>query len=162
MANINSMKTKSKGIIRKIFNRINGLNLRKCYFQSAMVLMNAMLRSSILYACETYYNLKDGEIRQIGRIEEGFLREVLKTSRGCPIKQIYMEVCQIPARFEIIRILHLYLKYILNKNKETMIHKFFSIQFESSGNGDWTTMCTDNIRDLDITNSMEEIKQMSP
>ena len=52
MANINSMKKKSKGIIRKIFNRINGLNLRKYYFQSAMVLMNAMLRSSILLQFE--------------------------------------------------------------------------------------------------------------
>ena len=43
-----------------------------------------------------------------------------------------------------------------------MIHKFFSVQFESSGKGDWTTMCTDNLQDLNITNSLEEIKQMSP
>ena len=162
MANINSMKKKSKGIIRKIFNRINSLNLRKYYFQSAIVLMNAMLRSSILYACETYYNLKEGEIRQIERIEEGFLRELLKTSPGCPIKQIYLEFGQIPARFEIIRIRLLYLKYILNQNKESMIHKFFTIQLESSGKGDWTTMCLDNLRELDVQNSLEEIKQMSP
>jgi hypothetical protein len=124
--------------------------------------MNAMLRSSILYACETYYNLKEGEIRQIESFEEGFLRELLKTSSGCPIKQIYLEFGQIPARFEIIRIRLLYLKYILNQNKESMIHKFFTIQLESSGKGDWTTMCLDNLRELDVQNSLEEIKQMSP
>jgi hypothetical protein len=109
-----------------------------------------------------FQNLKQGEIRQIERIEEEFISELLKTSPGYPIQQIYLEVGQIPARFEIIRILLLYLKYILNQNKISMIHKFSSVQFESSGKGDWTTKCTDNLGDLDIINSMEEIKQMSP
>jgi hypothetical protein len=85
--------------------------------------MNTMLRSSILYACKKYYNLKEWEIRQIERIEKGFLIELLKTSPGCPIKQIYLEVGQIPARFEIIRIRLLYLKCILNQNKESIIQK---------------------------------------
>jgi hypothetical protein len=47
-----------------------------------------MLRSSILYACETYYNLKETEIRQIEMIEESYMRRLLKTTKGCPINQI--------------------------------------------------------------------------
>ena len=74
MDNINQMKNKSIGIIRKIFNRLDGLNLQKYYFESGMIFLNVMLRSSILYACETYYNLKEVELRQLERIEEGFLR----------------------------------------------------------------------------------------
>ena len=58
MANINAMKLKSKGIIRKIFSRLDSLNLQKYYFECALILMNAMLRSSILYASDMYYNLK--------------------------------------------------------------------------------------------------------
>jgi hypothetical protein len=69
MDNINQMKNKLIGIIRKIFKC-----MKKYYFESRMIFLNVMLRSSILYACETYYNLKEVELRQLERIEEGFLR----------------------------------------------------------------------------------------
>ena len=53
MVNINFMKAKSKGIIRRIFSKLNALNLQKYYFECAMVFMKTMLRSSILYCSET-------------------------------------------------------------------------------------------------------------
>ena len=46
------------------------------YFECAMILLNVILRPSILYACEVYYNLKENELREIERIEENFLRKV--------------------------------------------------------------------------------------
>ena len=90
MVNINAMKKKSVWIIRKIFTKLDSLNLRKYYFECAMLILNVMLQSSILYAGETYYNLKEVEIRQIERIEEEFLRKLFKTSRGCPFSQLYL------------------------------------------------------------------------
>ena len=73
--------------------------------------MNAMVRSSLLYAADMYYDLKEPELRQIERIEENYLRQVLKTSKGCPIIQMYLAVGQIAARFEIqkMRLLYLHL-----------------------------------------------------
>ena len=91
MVNINQLQKKSLGVIRKIFNKLNNLNLENYYFECSMIFMNAILRPSILYACESYHNLKECELRQIERIEENFLRKVLKTSKGCPIVQIYLE-----------------------------------------------------------------------
>ena len=92
MLNIAEMKNKSTWIIRKIFNRLEILNLRQYYFECALIFLNVMLRSSILYACKTYYNLKEFEVRQLERIEENFLRKLFKTNRGCPIYQLYLEV----------------------------------------------------------------------
>ena len=43
MVNINHMKKKAKGIIRRIFNRLNSLNLQRYYFECALVFMNTML-----------------------------------------------------------------------------------------------------------------------
>ena len=82
--------------------------------------MNSMLRGSILYASDMYYNLKEFELRQIERIEEGFLRKVFKTTRGCPLSQIYLEIGQVPARFEIKKMRLLYLKYILEQPEESL------------------------------------------
>ena len=101
MANINQLKKKSIGVIRKIINKLNNLNLENYYFKCSMIFMNAVLRPSILYACESYHNLKEYELRQIERIDENFLRKVLKTSKGCPIVQIYFEMGHTPARHEI-------------------------------------------------------------
>ena len=84
MANINQLKKKSIGIIRTIINRLESLNLQKYYFEYALIFFNSMLRVIILYGCETYYNLKEIELRQIECIEESYLRQMLKTGKGCP------------------------------------------------------------------------------
>ena len=161
MVNINQMKNKSKGIIRRIFSKLNSLNLQRYYLECAMIFMNTMLRSSILYACETYYNLKEVEIRQLERIEEGFLRELLKTSKGCPITQIYLELGQAPARFEIMKIRLLFLKHILNQSKDSLVSKFLDAQLKTSAKGDWIYMCMENLKFLKIYESFEEIEKMS-
>ena len=85
MANINMVKNKSIGVIRKICNRLKSLNLKKYYFECALILMNLMLRGTILYATDMYYGLKENELRQIEMIEEGYMRKILKTTKVCPI-----------------------------------------------------------------------------
>ena len=108
MANIKAIKNKSIGTIRKLLTKLNSLNLRMYYFECSMIFLNVMLRPSILYACETYYNLSEYQIRQLERIEEDYLRQVFKTLRTCPIVQLYLEAGHTPARFEIkrLRLLH--------------------------------------------------------
>ena len=93
------MKKKFIWISTKIFNRLNSLNLKQYYFECALIFLNVILRSSILYASETYYNLKENELRTLERIEEEFLRKLLKTGRGCPVSQLYLETGHVPARF---------------------------------------------------------------
>ena len=128
MANIKQMKNKLIGIIRHICNRLESLNLRKYYFECAIIFMNCMLRSSILYAAETYYALKETELRELERIEETFMRKLFKTSKGCPITQLYLSLGQTPARFEIMKMRLMFLKYILNEDEESMIHNFLMLQ----------------------------------
>ena len=67
-----------------------------------------MLRSTILYGCESYYNLKETEVRQLEMIEEGFLRKLFKISGGCPLSQLYIESGLIPDKNPVPEI---FLKY---------------------------------------------------
>ena len=161
MANIRSIRNKSIGTIRKIFSKLNSLHLQKYYFECGILFMNIMLRSSILYACETYYNLKENEIRQLERIEESFMRQLLKTKKGCPIYQMYRELAQIPARFDIYKIQLFFLKNILDQEEDCMISKFFHLQVENPVKGDWASSCSSTLKKLDINLSLEDIKQMS-
>ena len=120
-----------------------------------MLFMNIMLRPSILDACETYYNLKESEIRQIERIEEGYMRRLLKTTKGCPINQLYFELGQIPARFEILKLRLLFLKYILDQEEESLINKFFKLQIRQPTKGDWGSTCISNLGELNMNLSLE-------
>ena len=81
-----------------------------------------------MYACETYYNLKENQIRQLGRIEEGYLRKLFQTSAGCPIAQLYLESGFIPARFAIKKARLLFLKSLLEEKQDSMIYRFFTLQ----------------------------------
>ena len=73
LVNIRSIRNKSNGTIRKIFTKLESLCLQKYYFETGILFMNIMWRSSILCGWESYYNLKENEIRQLERIEEHFM-----------------------------------------------------------------------------------------
>ena len=161
MANIRMLKKKSIGTIRKIFTKLNKLSLKNYYFEVGIIFLNVMLRSSLLYASETYYNLKEIEMRQLERIEEGYMRQLLKTSRGCPIAQIYLELGQVPARFDIFKLRLFFLKYILNQEEDSLIYKFFYLQVQNPSKCNWASSCKENLQQLKINLTFEEIKLMS-
>ena len=161
MVNIKEMKNKSIWLMRKIFTKLNDLNLKNYYFECAVIFLNVMLRSSILYACETYYNLKESEVRQLERIEESYLRQMFKTLKSCPITQLYLESGHIPARFEIKRIRLLFLQYILQENPDSRIFKFLDLQIRNPTRGDWASSCVQDLKDLEIKKSFEEIRSLT-
>ena len=161
MANIQQMKNKSIGVIKKIFNKLNSMNLRQYYFECSIIFLNVMLRGSILYGCDMYYNLKENEIRHLERIEEGYMRKVLKTTKGCPINQMYLELGVAPARFEIQKTRLLYLKTILDENEDSNLLKMLKLQLESPTKGDWASTCLKDLNELNLNFTLEDIKLMS-
>ena len=161
MANIRQIKNKSIGVIRKILSKLASLNLNQYYFECGLILMNSVLRGTILYASDIYYNLKENEMREIERIEEGFLRKLLKTTKGCPITSLYLEIGQTPARFEIIKMRLLYLKYILEQPEDSNIAQMLRLQLEMPSTGDWCSTVGKDLEYLGINMKFEEIRTVS-
>ena len=160
MVNIREIKKKSIGVVKKTLNKLESLHLKEYYFECAIIMMNVMIRSSILYASDMYYQLKETELRQLERIEESYLRQVLKTTKGCPINQLYLSLGQYPARFEIQKMRLLYLKYILHENETSLLYKFFTLQLEMPTKGDWVSSCLNDLKELKILQTFAEIKLM--
>ena len=155
MVNINAVKKKSIGIIRKIIIRLNSLKLGKYYFECAAIFMLSMLRPSILYASEMCYGLKENELRHLEKIEEEYLRKILKTGKGCPISQLYLEMGLYPARFEIQKLRMLYLKYGLEQTEDSLVKRFLSLQLNQPTRGDWGSQIRSDLKELDIKESFE-------
>ena len=137
---------------------MTSLNLSEYYFECGIILMNSILRGSILYASDMYYNLKETELRQIERIEEVFLRKLFKTSSGCPITSLYLEIGQTPARFVIMKMRLLYLKYILEQPESSNIRQMLQLQLKMPSSGDWASTCVNNLKYLNINLTFREIQ----
>ena len=160
MENINAMKKKSIGIIRTLLHKLEVMNLKQYYFECAMLFFNVILRGSILYASEAYYNLTETNLRNIERIEEGFLRKILKTQKGCPISQMYLETGQWPARFQIKKQRMLFLKSILDQDEQSMVFKFLKLQFQQPIKNDWVSTCKRDLEEMNIDLKFEDIRMM--
>ena len=73
--NVISKTNKSMGTIGSIMNNIQGLGTYT--IQNGIIYFHSLLRSSILFAVKTYYNLKERKLRMLEGIEEDCLRKRL-------------------------------------------------------------------------------------
>ena len=71
-----------------------------------------------------------------------------------------MEVGQYPARFEIMKMRLLFMKYILNNDSNSLIYKFFELQIAQHVKGDWASSCFKDLENLNIELTLENIKEM--
>ena len=85
----------------------------------------------------------------------------MNTTKGCPIIQLYLAVGHTPARFEIQKMRLLYLKYILEEDESSLLSKFFKLQLEFPTKGDWASTCKNDLKELEIQESLEEIRLMT-
>ena len=89
------------------------------------------------------------------------MRQLLKTKKSCPIVQLYLELGQVPVRFDIIKLRLYFLKYILHQDPESNVLKMYHLQLENPKRGDWASSVRKNLEELNINLSNEEIKTMS-
>ena len=150
MLHIQAMENKSHGIKKKIFDTLETLKLGRYYYECAIILFHSMLRSSILYSIETYFNMNEKEIRAIERIEEDFLRTLVGTKLGCPISQLYFDLGVYPARFEAMKRKILYYHHIVNQNEKSLVYRILAAQKSSSVKGDWIVGLQEDLKYLEI------------
>ena len=55
----------------------------------------------------------------------------------------------------------LFFKYILQQSEESVLKKFFNLQFEQKTKGDWVSTCLNDLKDLGVNETLEEIKNMN-
>ena len=90
----------------------------------------------------------------IERIEEEFMRKILKTS------SLYLVLGQTPARFEILKMRLLFLKYILEQPLESIIYRMLKLQLENPTRGDWASSCFKDLENINLKLTLEQIKSM--
>ena len=158
MKNILAKEKRAHGVKREIQYLIQGLG--KFTFESSMIYINSLLRSTTLFAAETMYNISEKDYRQIERIDEDMMRRVVKTGRGFASYQLYLELGQLPARYVIKRMKVILFHYILTQKEETLMLKFLMAQKNCPTKGDWNSEVSDILEEFEINITIEELKNI--
>ena len=73
---------------------------------------------------------------------------------------MHLEYGQWPAHFELKKMRCTFLKQILKQGKNSQIYRFFKLQLKNPVKGDWVSTCLTDLIELEIKETLEEIKSM--
>ena len=119
-----------------------------------------MLINSVLCNSEVWYNLSESNLSQLEAIDENLLRRIFETGSSTPKAMLYLELGIYPVRFIIQNRRVMYLHYILT-NKNILPYRCYQAQLRNPCKGDWSETINNDLGELGITLSHEEISRMS-
>ena len=122
MNTIVQKRNKQNGKKKMISNILKPLG--QYTFECGMILLNSLIRSSVLYGTEAMYNVTENEIREIERIEEKQMKNIFKAETGIqvPLHIMYLDGGQVPARYQIKRYKLNFMQYILQQDEESLMY----------------------------------------
>ena len=156
--NVKARVAKGTGIIRRIITILEGIPFVKYYYEVGVILRNTLLVSSMLCNTEAWYGITQAELELLESVDTQFLRKLLNAPRGTPKEMLFLEVGVVPFRELIMKRRIMFLQYILNESADSMINRFFKTQLKCPTQKDWVKTVENDLKDLKIGLSFEEIK----
>ena len=89
------------------------------------------------------------------------MRQILKAHSKTPIEALYLELGCKPIRFHLISRRTNFLHYLLNLEKTDLLFRFFEAQMKNPTKGDWILQVLDDLKELEISSNLDDIKLMS-
>ena len=145
--NVIARKNKGLGVITQITQILDTVLFGKYFFEVAMVLRSSLLLSSLLLNSEAWVNLSEKDIRGLERTDEILLSKILDSEANTSNTLKYLELGIYPIRFEIMKRKIIFLQYILQQEKDSMLFKVFKATCENPVKNDFVKTCS-NYLDL--------------
>ena len=112
--------------------------------------MNIFVNGSLINM-ETWPNFTEARIVKFERIEQTFMRTILKAHSKTPIESLYLELGIIPLRYHLMKRRILYLQDILNRKDDELVHNIVLEQKKNHCKGDFYTQVEENMEEINIT-----------
>ena len=159
--NVSARKSRGIGIIDQIFYYLNDVFFGPYFFQAALMLRTSMLLSSVLVNSESWYNLSSTDIQELESVDNMLHRRILETAKSTPISIMHLELGTIPIRYVIKSCRLHFLQYILKQDKDSLLYKIFQVQSRYPQKGDWILQIRQDLEDVKLTLSFDEISILS-
>ena len=159
--NILSRRSKGVGIVDQIFKILEGTIFGPYIFEVGLILRQSMFLNSVLVNSESWYGVKDSEMEQLEQVDEMLIRKLLEIGQGCPKEMLFLETGSWPLRFIVMSRRLMFLHYILNEDKESLVYKFLQAQIQNPVKNDWILTVQENFEELSIYLDLDEISSLS-
>ena len=153
--NIIHKRNKAIGIQKQILIMVSGLG--KYTIECGFIYLNSLLRASILYGAEAMMNITEEDYRKLEQIEESLMRQLFVTDKSCPLHLMYLEVGQVPARYQIKRMILNLHQYILKQDNESMMKRMLMAQIVKPVRNDFCQKVNSILTEVGITMTYEQI-----
>lgn len=131
--NINNRISKGNGKITEILKLLEMVSLGEYYIEIALLFRESIFLNGILTNAEIWYSITENE-----KLDKQLIRKFLKVPISTPHEALYLELGIIPIGIIVKARRINYLHYLINRNPNEMLHKFFLIQWLKPSRGDWT------------------------
>ena len=159
--NIQVRKNKAIGIINQIMEILQSVFFGKYHFEVAMVLRSSLLLSSLLLNSEAWVNYSEKNVRSLEQTDEILLSKILECDSNTSNVMKYLDLGIFPVRFEIMKRKVIFLQYLLQQEKKSMIYQVFQATSENPIKNDFVNLCKKYLQILKIELSFTEIEYLS-
>ena len=160
-ANIKNRVSKGIGAANQVMQMSRDLCLGNFFFEGALILRNALFLSSLISNSEAWVNLTEKNLADIEAVDEQLLRDILYAHAKTAKELHYLDTGALPVRYVILSRRLNFLHYILCKNEDTLLRKFFEAQCVHPIKGDWASTVTKDLESVGLKMSFEEIRNCS-
>ena len=159
--NIQNRVQRGTGAMKQVIQMLEELTLGDFYFEGAMLLRASLFLSSLISNSEAWVNLTKKNVTDLEKVDEQLLRKILSAHPKTPTELLYLELGAIPVRFTLMSRRINYLWYLIHDKDGSLLKTFFEAQCDQPIRGDWVSTVKQDMSDLNIQVSFEEISEIS-
>ena len=139
---------------------LKAVNFGSFFVETALLLRNSIFINGTIYNSKIWYNLKQKEVDELERIDRQMVSTWLETPITTPKEAIFLELGIQPLGSIIKERRINFLHYLCTRKKESMLSKFFRMQWMKPSKGDWTTQVKQDLDDIKLNIELTEMKKI--
>ena len=160
-SNIKSRASKGLGIIAQIMTVLETVSFGERYFSIALSFREANFINGILTNSDVWYHLTKNDLEELEMVDRLLLRKILSVPETTCKEAPYLETGCLDLETVIKGKRIIYLHYLVKEDKNSMLNKFFKVQWRRPSRGDWTLQVKQDLEDFGIPGTLEYLEGLS-
>ena len=159
--NIADRISKGIGKISQIEQFLDIVSLGEHFIDIALLFRESMFVNGILTNAEIWYSFSESEVREFESLDRVLLRKILQVPVSTPKEAYYLELGILPIGVIVKARRINFLHYLVTRDENEMLSKFFLTQWHQPCRGDWTETVQLNLEEFGITTNFDFMRSKS-
>ena len=131
------------------------------YFETAVLLREAIFVNGILFNIEVSYGLTQEDINRLEMLDNLLMKKIMSAHSKSPTETLFLSLGCIPLKWIIVSRRINFLHYVLKRKEGDLLRSFFEVQWKYPVKNDWVNTVKQDLLTLNINPDLEEIRNKS-